>query len=191
MSTKPTPSNPHFSNGAKLIIIVLSFFLALTFVRAFTLEANSNEVVFSGNAPVKFPLAVTNTSNASMSVKFMADGPFTILVPENAPTSIAKRDSVTFNLQLVPSQTFQVGDVYSGQIRIVSNAGEKSFPLILRMKSGELFSAPSITGLFSFSSFNSFPSFSTMNWVDGLLILIIIILGIALVARVKNRVFGG
>ncbi|MBM3282068.1 MAG: hypothetical protein FJY86_01860 [Candidatus Diapherotrites archaeon] len=191
MSSQPVPKKRRVSNGAKLVIIVLSFFLALTFVRAFTIEANSNEVIFSGNAPVKFPLAVTNTSNASMSLKFVADGPFSIIVPPNAPASIAKRDSKTVDLQLIPSQSFSMGDVYSAQIRVVSSAGEKSFPLTLRMKNPPLFNSHTPTGLFSFASFTSLPFFSSLGWVDALLIVIVVILGIALVARIKNRVIGG
>ncbi len=195
MSTQPAPAKssvakPLMSNHAKLIIIVLGFFLALTYVRAFTLEADSSEIIFSGNQPYSFPVVVTNPSNTPLTPNFIADGPFVIILPGDVPT-ISAHDSETFVLRLVPSPAFNVGDVYTGQIRVVSIDGETSFPLTFRMKNAPLFSTSNVTGLFSFASFTALPLVSSINWIDGLLILIVIILAIALVARVKNRVIGG
>lgn len=187
----PMSTKTRFPNSAKLVIIVLSFFLALTFVRALSLEADSQEVIFSGNTPYSFSVSVTNTSNAAISPNFVADGPFSIILPSDAPTSIAAHDSQAFVLKLVPASSFKVGDVYSARIRFVSSLEEKSLPLTLRMKNAPLFSPSPSTGLFSFVSFVSLPSLSSITWTDGLLILIIVILGIALAARVKNRVIGG
>ena len=170
------------TNGAKLIIIVLGFFLALTYVRGFDLAADSHEVVFSGNQPYTFNVAVTNTSNTSMTPNFIADGPFTIVLPADAE-SIPRHDTKAFALALYPSKSFRVGDVYSGQIRVLSSEGEKSLPLTFRMQNAPLF-APG-TGLFSFVSF-TLPSVSTITVVDGVLMLIIVILGIALVAQSKT-----
>lgn len=191
MSTKTTVPKPFMSNGAKLVIIVLSFFLALTFVRALTLESDSSEVIFSGNQPYSFSIAVTNTSNVPISPNFVADGPFSIILPADAPSSISAHDSKSFVLKLVPSTSFRVGDVYSAQIRFVSSLEEKSLPLTMRMKTAPLFSSSPGTGLFSIVSFVSLPSLSNVSLMDVLLIVIVVILGIALAARVKNRVMGG
>lgn len=191
MSTKA-----HIPNGAKLVIIVLSFFLALTFVRAVSLAADSQEVVFSGSQAVSFPVSVTNPSNSVAIPHFLADGPFTIILPsDNAP--IPARDSKVYLLQLVPASTFKVGDVYAGQLRAITGEGETALPLIFRMSPAPLFGEPSVpnspsnpTGLFSFASLFSLPIFASISMVDAFLVVIVIILTVALVARIKNRLIG-
>jgi hypothetical protein len=181
-------SRKTFSNGAKLVIIVLSFFLALTFVRAFTLETNTNEVVFAGNQAVVFPLAITNPSSKEMTYAFSTNGPFTVTSPNSF--TVSARDTQTVDLTLQPSSMLKVGDVYAGQLRVTSAGETKTIPLVMRMVRGSFISTNTITGFFSAAAF-TLPNFSGVSWVDGLLIVVIIILGIALVARVKNRVWGG
>ncbi len=176
------------SNGAKLVIIVLSFFLALTFVRAFSLETNSTEVIFSGNQKVVFPLAITNSSSNEMSYTFSASGPFTV---DASPSFVVgPRDTKTVDLTLTPASVLSVGDSYAGQIRVTSLGETKSIPLVVRMVRGSFISTSSITGFFSAASF-SLPNVSNVSVLDVVLIVLIVILGIALVARVKNRVWGG
>lgn len=188
MSTKT-----RIPNGAKLVIIVLSFFLALTFVRAVTLQADSQEVVFSGTQAIPFSVSVTNPSNTPVIPHFLADGPFTIiLTSDNTP--IPANDSKVFALQLVPASTFNVGDVYAGQLRVITGDGETALPLTFRMNPTPLFGGPSApvnpTGFFSFASLFNLSYFSSISLVDVFLIVIVIILTVALVARIKNRLIG-
>ncbi len=189
MSTNPSPSKPSagkpfMSNHAKLVIIVLGFFLALTYVRGFEIGSSSSEVIFPGNNPVVFNVSVLNNAAFSASPVFIADGPFTIALPENAPVTLGARDSHNYSLTLTPAPSLSVGDVYSGQIRINSVSGEATLPLTLRMDNAPLIPSSAFTGLISFTS-------GTGNVVDVFLIIIIVILAIALLARVKNRVMGG
>lgn len=180
---KPSAGKPFMSNAAKLIIIVLGFFLALTYVRGFEIGSSSNEVIFQGNNPVKFNVSVLNNASFSAAPAFIADGPFTISLPENVPETLPARDSHNYELTLTPTPSFGVGDVYSGQIRINSSSGQDVLPLTLRMGNPPLIPTSAFTGLFSFTS-------GTGNIVDVFLIIIIVILAIALLARVKNRVMG-
>lgn len=179
---------PLMSNGAKLVIIVLSFFLALTFVRAISLDADSQQVIFAGREPVTFPLSVTNSGSRDLSLSFVADGPFSISLPPASDLVLSSHDSRTFVLKLSPSPLLRVGDAYKGQIRVLSSEGEVSLPLSVRVVNPRLFSSSSITGLFSFASVDSF---SSVSLVDAALAGCVVILGIALIARVKNRVIGG
>lgn len=191
MSTKT-----HISNGAKLVIIVLSFFLALTFVRAVSLQADSQEVVFSGSRAITFPVSVTNSTTSAVIPHFLADGPFTIILPaDNSP--IPARDSKGYSLQFVPSPSFRVGDVYAGQLRAIVGETETTLPLTFRMNPAPLFDAPSNpsapaspTGFFSFASLFNLSIFSSISVVDVFLGIIVIVLAIALVARIKNRLIG-
>ncbi len=191
MSTKA-----RIPNGAKLIIIVLSFFLALTFVRAVTLQADSQEVVFSGSQSIVFPVSVTNPTNSPVIPNFLADGPFTIILPsDNAP--IPANDSKSYALQFFPASTFKVGDVYAGQLRVITGDGETALPLTFRMNPAPLFNNPSNlsapvspTGFFSFASLFNLSFFSSLSIVDVFLVVIVIVLTVALVARIKNRLIG-
>ena len=83
------------TNGAKLILIVLGFFLALTYVRGFTLNADTDQVVFLGNQPIAFPVSITNTSTVALKPNFLADGPFTIILPADVPL-VPGNDSKTY-----------------------------------------------------------------------------------------------
>lgn len=188
MSTTPAPAKPaagkpFMSNTSKLVIIVLGFFLALTYVRGFELGSTSNEVIFSGNNSVTFNVSVLNNSTHAAAPSFIADGPFTIALPKNAPQTLGARDSHNYALILTPASTLRVGDVYSGQIRINSASGEDALPLTLRVVNPPLIPTTAFAGLFSFTS-------GAGNFVDALLLIVIVVLAIALIARVKNRVMG-
>ena len=127
------------SNGAKLVLIVLGFFLALTFVRGITVDTDSTEIVFPGNQPAKFSVAVTNTSSTPLKPTFLADGPFTIeLSDEDTAAIISAHDSRAYVLELVPAVLFDNGDAYAAQLRVITNQGTQIVPLTLRKGAGEI-----------------------------------------------------
>ena len=123
-------SKTHVPNGAKLIIIVLSFFLALTFVRAVSLQADSTVVVFSGSQATPFSVSVTNPTNTPVIPNFLADGPFTIIRSSDS-SPIPANDSKVYALRFVPASTFNVGDVYTGQLRVIAGGTEAALPFCL------------------------------------------------------------
>ncbi len=181
------------SNSHKLILIVLAFFLALTFVRGFTVDVPTHSLELIPGVKVPYALTITNPSNDETAYTFEALGPFSIEVA-GAPDSaiIPPHAYKTVTLYITADETLETGDVFDAQIRVKSPTEVESVIVKMTMISSPIFgvgnandngnSTPG-TGLISFPNVSE-------NLVNAGLILVIIVLVIALLARIKNRVVG-
>lgn len=188
------------TNPAKLVLVVLLFFLAMTYVRGFTATGSEHDLTFSGNAPIAYNITVSNSKTADLVPSFIAEGPFTILLKdEPADLIVPGHATKTFVLYLAPTSVLRVGDVYSASIRVASVNEADSIPLILRKQSAPLFGSDSPIGNENETGSNtgtgtglaSGVSISASSVANAGLVVIILVLIVALFARVKNRVLGG
>lgn len=182
------------SNSHKLVLIVLTFFLALTFVRGFTVDVPSHSLELIPGVKVPYALTITNPSNDEATYSFEALGPFSIVISgDEEAATIPPHAYKTVTLLITADEGLETGDVFDSQIR-VKNANEiESVMVKMTIISNPIFgvgnandnqndSTPG-TGLVSFPSVSE-------NLVNAGLIVIIIVLVIALLARIKNRVVG-
>lgn len=189
------------TNPAKLVLVVLLFFLAMTYVRGFTATGSGTDLTFSGNAPIAYNISVSNSKTADLVPSFMADGPFTLLLhDEPADLIVPGHATKTFVLYLTPTSVLRVGDVYAASIRVASVNEVDSIPLILRKQNAPLFAPDSEnakngngsnTGTGAGSGLASGVSISASGLANAGLVVIILVLIVALFARVKNRILGG
>jgi hypothetical protein len=177
------------SNPVKLVLFVLSFFLALTFVRGFSVETPVGEkVILSPTAAVAYPVTISNPSTHSISFSFEALGPFTLDVLDVIEDATVPAQSFkTITLFLRPSADTKAGDSYSSHIRV--NGGGSFQDVSLPMVVGDAAPVQRVDGA-SATGLASFISFSGEGLLNGVLILVTIVLFIALIARIKNRVVG-
>ncbi len=174
------------SNGYKLILFVLVFFLGLTFVRALEYGPIPSEVVFEGNAPAKLIFTLTNSSMDTITPTIALDGPIQITQTDPSTTRMLGKSTQTFTLTLLPTETLGTGDTYKGMLRISTPAGEKKFPILFSHKEAVFsFAGNPAAGLATGISFPNSPNQNTM--VNAVLGLVALVLLIAFVARVKNR----
>lgn len=171
--------HPIIPNEFKLVLIILVFFLALTYVRAFETSGPSY-VSVQGNAPTDFPIYVANSSNAPIYPQFMADGPFT-LAYDGDPTQIqvGAFAEKTLAFSIVPSDEMRVGDVYTARVRVITGDQVQIIPFQLQKQAAAFSLSP--------TGFVSLGDIDVIKAIQGVLILFILVAGIALVFKVKNR----
>ncbi len=174
------------SNPWKLVLVVLAFFLALTYVRGFEVEVPTHDIVFRGNQPFEYSLVISNSSLSSIRPRILADGPFQVLVAFPNPLVIPPRSNKVIEAQLIADPSIEVGDTYHGQLRVVSGEGEQRIPLTLTKQEGPAldFAGVGVTGLVTGFSPAADPV------INGILVLIILLLLLSLFFRIKNR-WGG
>lgn len=201
-------SNPH-----KLILIILTFFLALTFVRGFTLEVVSHSIEFKGDTPFIYPITITNSSDEESLFTFTAWGPFTIEVFGGGTTAtIPAHTYKVVTLLVTASPTTDVGEEYGGAIRVQGPDSIEHIFLDVKLVEKipvreEILSPPPVDGSVDPGSPSADPESppgdpalpstglvalpsASDGIVDAGLVVIIIILSIALWARLRNRVVG-
>jgi hypothetical protein len=171
------------NNSYKLVLVILGFFLALTYVHGLDATADS-VVVFNGKNPASYLLTITNHSNTGVSPEFFADGPFSIERAEKAVVPSQSEEVV--ELILSPDKKLEINDSYQAQIRITSLEGTAVHRITLKQEAekidfGKEFES-SISGLFIFTQGNE------EIILNAVLLMIVIVLFISLAARIKNRV---
>ncbi|MFH0970800.1 MAG: hypothetical protein V1776_05065 [Candidatus Diapherotrites archaeon] len=173
----------------RLVILVLAFFLALTFVRGLSVEAPLSIIKMSGTIPTAIPLTITNTQTQSQTFSFSPIGPFTLdFSTEEGYATIPGKSHKIITVYALPLNYLQLGDSFTGQIR-VSTAQEEVFVPIAFTRINTPSFEQDENSHFLFTGLASMGSFS--DWiVNGILLFIIFVLLIALVARIKNRVGG-
>lgn len=182
------------SNSHKLVLIVLTFFLALTFVRGFSVEVPTHSLELIPGVKTPYALTITNPSDDEVAYTFDALGPFSIEVagaPESAV--IPPHAYKTVTLYVTADESLETGDVFDAQIRVKSPVETEVVMFKMKMISSPIFGVGNANDNGNTSSpgtgFVSFPTVSG-NLVNAGLIIVIIVLVIALLARIKNRVVG-
>lgn len=180
------------TNTTKLILVVLTFFLALTFVRGLDVTNAPREVTLIQGQAIPYTFSLTNTTGHSITPQFLADGPFTIELHAPADDyAIPGNYTRSHTLHLRPLPEFEVGDVYNARIRVGGDTEQVAVPLTLKVKPAPLFSgngSPS-TGV----DLTGLASFVGTNFEKGInvgLIVLVGILVIAFIARIRNRLGG-
>ena len=174
-------------NGYKLVLVVLGFFLALTFVRALDYSGVPSEVVFEGNAPAVLSFTIFNSSSNAAFPSIAIDGPVQLTQTKPASTRIAGKSSQLFELQLLPNELLGARETYKGQLRITLSSGERTFPISFSRRAAPFsFSGNAGAGLVGGVSFSR--ALSQTLVLNVVLALVALVLLIALLARLKNRV---
>lgn len=175
------------SNNYKLVLIVLCFFLALTFVRATFVEVATHDLVLADGFPTAYPLVITNTANHPEHYSIEAWGPFTIEVSGgDDATTIPANAYKTVTLFASPKDGLEVGESYDGIVRVKSGTDSQDVEVSITKQNAPV-ANPGQSG--NGTGLISFPSVSE-GVVNVILIIAVIILLVALLARIKNRVVG-
>ncbi len=178
------------SNNYKLVIIVLSFFLALTFVRGFGVETSTHTITLSGSTPTAYPIILSNSSDSTEYFQVQSLGPFSIEVAGgNDSLSIPSHSKKTITLYLTPQPPILEGQTYRSLLRVVGTDSSKDIELDIQYVASTvpLTNPNPVSGVFS--GLVAFPIAS--EWVvDAVLVILIMVLLVALWARIKNRVVG-
>jgi hypothetical protein len=184
------------ANSHKLILIVLTFFLALTFVRGFDVEVPTHALEVVPGVKISYPLTITNPTDGVVSYNIEAIGPFTAeIIGEEDSATVPANSYKTITLSLIANNGLGVGDQFDALIRVKSASEVVDVPIVLSIINSPFFGNDEPIGNDNSNADNpgtgliSFPSISN-NVVNLGLFIVIIILVIALVARIKNRVVG-
>lgn len=117
-------------NHYKLILIVLTFFLALTFVQE-TYAVESKEVVFNGNNAITLILSSPNPLPSRATPGATLYGPFTVeSITGNEPTN--QNGTASIAVTLKPIAGLHNGDVYTGKALIRWGTEVQEVPLRIR-----------------------------------------------------------
>lgn len=182
------------SNSHKLVLIVLTFFLALTFVRGFTVDVPTHSLELIPGVKVPYALTITNPSDDEITYSFEPLGPFSLSVSgDEGAATIPPHAYKVVTLLLTADESLETGDVFDAQIRVKSPMETEVVLFKMKMVSSPIFGVGNANDNGNTSSTGtglvSFPNISE-NLVNAGLIVIIIVLVIALLARIKNRVVG-
>ncbi|MEK6821279.1 MAG: hypothetical protein AABY11_02690 [archaeon] len=184
------------SNPLKLTIIVLCFFLALTFVRGFSVSPSVDAIDILGETSTPFALTITNDSNAPQTFYFEAFGPISFeLIAQDPFVTIPAHSFQTVTLFIHALPGTLGGESYSATVRVTGAVDTVNVPLRVNVQSAPASDASTSPPLVNddfispLAGFLVFP-FSFTSVVDAVLLAMVFILVIALIARVKNRVVG-
>ncbi|MEK6902328.1 MAG: hypothetical protein AABX02_01930 [archaeon] len=180
------------SNPFKLVMAVLLFFLALTYVRALEVQTPLDDIVLQGDVPVAYAITFTNAGAGSIKPLIEVDGPL-ILESSGADENqtIPAHSTKKLVVFISASPVLKVGEAYVAQIRVTTPDQTMTIPLNVKKEAAPLFApAPSpnpntpspAVGLVGLLSANA------GIILNVILIIIIVALLIALFSRVKNRV---
>ncbi|QQR92386.1 MAG: hypothetical protein IPJ89_04485 [Candidatus Iainarchaeum archaeon] len=169
-------------NHYKLILIVLTFFLALTFVQQ-THALEAKEIVFNGSSPATVVLTSTNPLPSRAVPEVSLYGPFTTesitgneLTNSNAVASLAAT--------LKPIAGLRTNDVYTGKAIIRWGTQTQEVPLRIRVSDG--------IGISPASGFSIFFGLGQNLAIIANLILVVVIimLILGLAIRIRKRLEG-
>ncbi len=170
-------------NHYKLILIVLTFFLALTFVQS-SHALESKAVVFSnGSATLELISPNPLPSRATPEVTLL--GPFSIVSLAGAETT-NRNGTASISAMLRSNSNLRASDVYVGKALIRWGTEVQEIPLRMSVSNtGTDFISP-LSGLFILPALG----FNAATLVNIILVLVIIFLILGLAIRLKKRLEG-
>lgn len=167
----------------KLVLVVLGFFLALTYVDGSGILGNDS-VVFNGKNPVSYDITILNSSNHTVVPEFWAEGPFTINW-ENESGAIPSFGEKTFTLILSPLEKMEKGDSYVGTIRVTGLETPVDKRIIFFKDEERINAGEQITS--AFSGLVVLAGGNEEIILNVFLFMAVLVLAVALASRIKNR----
>lgn len=170
-------------NTYKLILIVLTFFLALTFVES-SHALEEKEIIFNGSNPTTVVLSSANPlpSRATPEVTFW--GPFSV-ESLTGIESTNQNGTASISATLKPIAGLRINDVYSGKALIRWGESVQEVPLRIRVSDGVDFISPA-SGFFTFSGLGQ--NLAIISNLILVIVIIFLILGLAI--RIRKRLEG-